>query len=76
MTTTPELLAELRKNYVNKRVRFIEHKHPDPNPITPGMEGLVLNVDDAGTIHVRWDNGRFLGLVPEADIYELIDEKC
>lgn len=32
-------------------------------PIEPGTFGTVTVIDDAGTVHVDWDNGRRLGLV-------------
>ena len=33
----------------------------DPwHPIPPGTEGEVDFVDDIGTIHMKWDNGRLL----------------
>ena len=36
----------------------------DPYVVMPaGIKGTVEDVDDAGTIHVRWDNGRKLGVV-------------
>jgi len=44
----------------------------DDHPILSGEEGTVDLVDDMGTIHVNWDNGRRLGLVPEEDEYELV----
>lgn len=37
-----------------------------------GTEGTVQYVDDAGTIHVHWDTGGSLGLVPGADEWELV----
>ena len=36
-------------------------------PIEPGTRGTVVNVDDAGQIHMQWDNGRSLVLVPTED---------
>mgnify|MGYP002150417403 FL=1 len=38
-----------------------------------GTEGTVQFVDDAGTIHVQWDTGSSLGLVPGADEWEVIE---
>jgi hypothetical protein len=35
----------------------------DPHPVPDNMTGTVKFVDDAGTIHVNWDNGRTLGVV-------------
>lgn len=43
----------------------------DPNPIPSGTEGTIRLIDDAGIIHVNWDNGRRLGLIPNVDEYEL-----
>ena len=43
----------------------------DPNPIPAGMKGTIILVDDMGVIHVNWDNGRRLGVVPGADEYML-----
>lgn len=39
----------------------------DPQPVPNGTRGTVVYVDDAGTIHMKWDNGRTLGLVPGED---------
>ena len=41
----------------------------DPQPIPPGSRGTVDHVDDMGTIHMRWDNGRSLGLIPGEDSF-------
>lgn len=41
----------------------------DPQPIPPGSRGTVDHVDDMGTIHMRWDSGRSLGLVPGEDSF-------
>ena len=54
------------------RVRCIEMPD-DPNPIEPGAEGTVRHVDDAKQIHVNWDDGRTLALIPGVDKYEIIE---
>ena len=43
-------------------------------PIAPGTKGTVVMVDDIGTIHMKWDNGRTLGLVPGEDQFMIIKE--
>lgn len=53
------------------RVRLIEMM-AEPDPIPPGTLGTVWMIDALGTVHVSWDNGRELGLVPERDRYELV----
>lgn len=46
----------------------------DPySPIQHGEEGTVVFVDDVGTIHVRWDNGRTIGLIPTVDGFMRVD---
>lgn len=47
----------------------------DPfSPIYPGTKGTVVHVDDMGTIHMKWDNGRTLGLLPYEDSFKIIEE--
>jgi hypothetical protein len=48
---------------------------PAPTPYTvlePGPEGTVIAVDDLGIVHVRWDDGSTLGLVPGQDRWEVL----
>ncbi len=39
-----------------------------------GTMGTVNHVDDAGTIHVNWDNGSTLGLIENEDKFEIVPE--
>jgi hypothetical protein len=41
--------------------------------LRPGATGTVRRVDDAGTVHIAWDDGRHLGLNPDSDGLELIE---
>ncbi len=56
---------------VGMRVRLIQMAD-DPNPIDDKLEGTIDSIDDLGTLHVNWDDGRRLGVVPEIDKYELL----
>ena len=47
----------------------------DPRPIPPGTKGTVRHVDDIGTVHCDFDNGRRLGLVPGEDSFHTITER-
>ena len=70
-----------------KMVNFIREQYPpgtrirlnsmeDPYaPIAPGTEGEVDFVDDIGTIHMKWDNGRALGIVPGEDSFSVLPPK-
>jgi len=44
----------------------------DPHPLTSGITGTVVLVDDGGNIHVKWDNGRTLPLIWDKDKYHKI----
>ena len=45
-------------------------------PVPSGTRGTVDYVDDMGQIHMRWDNGRTLALVPGEDSFrKLTDEE-
>lgn len=45
-------------------------------PIECGTKGTVVHVDDAAQIHMRWDNGRTLAIVPGEDSFrKLTDEE-
>ena len=55
-----------------KRVRLI--KMDDKyTKLKAGDEGTIKFVDDMGTIHVKWDNGEGLGLIPGEDKYTILD---
>lgn len=56
--------------YVGHRIRLLYME--DPLPIPPLEEGLVVMVDDMGQIHVKWDCGRSLAVIPEVDRYEIL----
>lgn len=47
----------------------------DPRPIPPGTKGTVDIVDDIGTVHCTFDNGRRLGLIPNIDIFKKVWEE-
>ena len=35
----------------------------DPHPVKPGTCGTVQLVDDIGTLHCKFDDGRMLGVI-------------
>ncbi len=46
----------------------------DPRPVPGGTKGTVISVDDMGTVHCKFDNGRCLGICPEVDSFHKISE--
>lgn len=62
----------LKHDYVKgTRIRCL-HMNDPYQPVPTGMTGTVTAIDDAGTIHVHWDNGSSLGLIPGTDLFEKI----
>jgi len=43
-------------------------------PVLPGTVGKVTHIDDAGSIHMRWENGSSLALIPEIDSFQTVSE--
>ena len=65
-------LQTLRERYpVGTRIRLIRMAD-DIAPVPPGMTGSFAIIDDAGNIHMKWDNGRSLALIEGADEFEII----
>lgn len=60
-----------RCNYIGKKIILIECKDPHTN-LKPGAIGIVSTIDDRGTIHVNWNDGSTLGLIPGIDKYHLV----
>lgn len=47
----------------------------DPHPIEPDTRGTVKVVDDVGTLHCDFDNGRSLGIVPGEDSFRKLTQE-
>ena len=52
------------------RVRLVKMDDIQAPPI--GTEGTVIDVDDIGSVLMRWDNGSSLSLIPDQDEYEIV----
>ena len=65
-------LAQLRKQYpVGTKIQLISMRD-EKYPILPGTIGEVTHIDDIGNIHVRWQNGSSLALIPEVDSFKVV----
>ena len=47
----------------------------DPSPVEDQTRGTVKVVDDIGTLHCSFDNGRSLGVVPGEDSFRKLTEE-
>ena len=66
-------LKQLREQHpIGTRVELIHMDDPYNHKLGPGCQGTVRWVDDMGTIHVDWDCGSSLGLVPGEDAFKKI----
>lgn len=54
------------------RVRLISMDDPYTR-LMPGEEGTVIAIDSLSTVHVAWDCGSSLGLVPGVDRWEKLE---
>lgn len=63
-------LQKLKEKYPAGTVVVVDHMD-DIQAVPPGTEGTVRLIDDAGTVHVNWQNGSGLGLIPGVDSFHI-----
>lgn len=63
-------LAEQNKTMYPRGTRImLLHLANDPRPIEDNTKGTVTAVDDVGTLHCTFDNGRSLSVIPGEDSF-------
>ena len=68
-----DTVEQIKKKYPpGTRIELISMKDPY-SPVPPGTRGTVQMVDDAGTIHPKFDNGCGLNVVYGVDEVEKLD---
>ena len=72
--------------YNEKKVELLRQRYPEGTricldhmedlcPVESGTCGWVQFVDDAGTLHCKFDNGRTLGVIPNVDKFHKIEQE-
>jgi hypothetical protein len=69
-----EQVQRIREQYPpGTRIRL--HHMADAQAVPEGTEGTVVAVDSIGQIHMNWDNGRTLALIPGEDTFSAIQQR-
>ena len=71
------------RTYDQKQVEQLRKRYPkgtrlcldfmDEAGMPPGLQGTVAFIDDAGQIHMHWENGRSHAIVPSVDSFHRVD---
>lgn len=64
----------LRQMYPEGTRVCLDHME-DLCPVESGTCGEIQFVDDAGTLHCKFDNGRMLGVIPDVDEFHIIEQE-
>lgn len=62
----------LKKAYPTGTRIVLNSMGNDPRPVASGTRGTVAVVDDIGTVHCDFDNGRRLGLIEGEDDFRTL----
>ncbi len=71
---TREQVQRIKDQYPSGTRIRLNHME-DMQAVPEGTEGTVDMVDDIGQIHMKWDNGRTLALVPGEDSFSVIPQR-
>lgn len=70
---TEKELTALREKYpTGTIVKLITMNDVQSPPV--GTIGEVTLIDDMGSVHVNWQNGSTLALIPDVDSWEILNE--
>ena len=72
MFVSEALVKRMKATYKPGTRIMLDCMGDDPRPIEPGTMGSVRLVDDMGTIHCDFDNGRRMGIIPGEDCFHIV----
>lgn len=67
-------VERLRKRYPKGTCICLDHMEEEQG-MPDGLKGKVDFIDDAGQIHITWENGRTLPVIPEIDSFHTTGEQ-
>ena len=67
MSIRPEVLEKLRKDFPPGTKVVLEEMNDPFRNMPEGLKGKVVYVDDAGGIHIQWENGSSLAALHGID---------
>ena len=67
-------LEQLRKDYPAGTKIQLSSMRNEKYPVLPGTIGEVTHIDDAGSVHMKWQNDSSLALIPEVDSFRVVLE--
>jgi hypothetical protein len=72
---TREQLNRIKEQYpIGTVIELTADMNDAYNPIPKGMRGEVIDIDDIGTLHMKWQNGSGLGVIPSEDSFKVISK--
>lgn len=67
-------LNEIKEKYpIGSRIKLLKDMD-DKQPILAGTIGIIDYIDSEGQLHMKWENGRSLALLPDIDHFEIIND--
>ena len=66
MFVDEKMVQRMKEKYPPGSRIVLDYMGDDPRPIEPGTKGTVRMVDDIGTVHCDFDNGRV-----DCNLYDL-----
>jgi hypothetical protein len=61
----------MNEELAGQRIQLVSMNDPYTT-LKSGDEGTIRFTDDIGQIHVQWDNGSTLALIPGEDNYQIL----
>lgn len=75
MFMSREKVEAIKNNYPEGTRVELNYMDDPYAKLKKGDQGNVMFTDDAGTVHVQWDSGSTLGVIPGIDSFYVVPEQ-